>query len=180
MEKLQTLVWIVIGLVVFIWQMVKKAQEATAREQRERPARTRQAPPLPAASFEELLKQMQTQNQPTSRPTAPVSPAEDRTPAGRPVPREEAPAARSLEQTDMPAPTLERAPLTRSLEAPRREARRAATLPRAAVQHGHEDYWSRQQAQAAAPPARSIADMLRNPANVRTAFILSEVLQRRF
>ncbi|UOQ77431.1 hypothetical protein MUN84_01550 [Hymenobacter sp. 5516J-16] len=92
MEKLQTLAWILIGLAVFIWRMVQKARETTAREQRERrysrpdPAgRPRPvAPGLPATSFEELLRQMQNQNR--SDPSGPVSETGETTPAGRALP----------------------------------------------------------------------------------------------
>ncbi|WP_139921560.1 hypothetical protein [Hymenobacter sp. DG01] len=174
MEKLQTLAWILLGLVMFIWRMVQKARATTAQEQRERKftrpdsrGRPRPvAPGLPGTSFEELLRQMQTQNQGGAAPSVPQPEA---TPAGRPLPRETAPAPRSLEQN---APT-------RSLEAPARPARRAATLPRAG-QQSTPDYWQRQQARPEEAPASSFAERLRNPADVRMAFVLGEILQRKF
>lgn len=178
MEKIQTLLWIVLGLGVFIWRMVQKARDTTAREQQQRPARTRQVPPLPAASFEELLQQMQAGN----RPAAPA-PAfrEETTPAGRPLPRETAAAARSLERPQPLAASLETRPDARSLEVPLHEARRAASQPRASRRpHEPADYWARQQARAQEPARATVTDLLRNPTDLRAAFVLSEILQRRF
>ena len=187
MEKLQTLLWIVLGLGIFIWRMVQKARETMAREQRERPRTTGKVPPLPATSFQEMLKQMQEQNRtgnPTPAPARPTAAPPATTPAGRPLPQETAPSPRSLEQTTVAPKSLERTREARSLEAPRQEARRAAALPRATTQHGQEDYWSQTQVRRrdqARPQAQtSIAERLRNPADLRAAFVLSEILQRKF
>ncbi|AHJ98015.1 hypothetical protein [Hymenobacter swuensis] len=176
MEKLQTLVWLLIGLGVFIWRMVQKARATTQQEQRERPRTTGKVPPLPSGSFDELLKQMQAQNRSAASPTAaPV------TPAGRPLPRETTPPARSLERTETAARSLEQPITARSLEVPRREARLASSLPRTNTQHGQEDYWSRQpRPTQARETRRTVTDMLQNPADVRAAFVLGEILQRRF
>ncbi|RSK44636.1 hypothetical protein [Hymenobacter perfusus] len=176
MEKLQTLVWLLIGLGVFIWRMVQKARATTQQEQRERPRATGKVPPLPSGSFEELLKQMQAQNRPAAAPTAtPV------TPAGRPLPRETPVPARSLERTETAARSLEQSATARSLEAPRREARLASSLPRTNTQHGQEDYWSRQPRSGQGNDTRrTVKGMLQNPADVRAAFVLGEILQRRF
>ncbi|RPD44613.1 hypothetical protein DNI29_21020 [Hymenobacter sediminis] len=184
MEKLQTLAWILIGLAVFIWRMVQKARATTAQEQRERKfsrpdsnGRPRPvAPGLPATSFEELLRQMQAQNR-TEQPTAEPAESKEVTPAGRSVPRETAPAARSLEETSRPARSLEQTATVRSLEAPVRRARRAATLPRPTAQIQPE-YQSREQIRP--ETSSSLADRLRNPADVRAAFVLGEILQRKF
>lgn len=193
MEKLQTLAWIALGLVVFIWRMIQKARATTEREQRERrftrpdpTGRPRPVTPsLPATSFEELLRQMQAQNNsaPSAPPaTPPAAPDAETTPAGRPLPREQAPVARSLEQEKRNARSLERqANTARSLEVQRHEARLAASLPRAVTQHEQDDYWSQQQARRARPGApRPLTDRLKNPEDVRAAFILSEILQRKF
>lgn len=181
MEKLQTLAWIVVGFVLFMWRMVQKARDTTAQERRERPRGTSSVPPLPTAAFKEMFEQMQTQNRPAS--PAAVRPPEITTPAGRPLPREAAPARRNLEKSQPAARSLERASDARSLEAPRREARRAATLPRAgqqgpAPQSEPSSRPSVHTRQEAAP--KSIPEMLRNPADVRAAFVLAEILQRRF
>ena len=136
MEKIQTLLWILLGLGAFIWRMVQKARATTQQEQQERrysrpdpEGRPRPvAPGLPATSFEELLRQMQAQNQPNKS-----SAAETTTPAGRPLPKEAAPAARSLERTRKAAKSLETATEARSLEVPLHEARRASDLSRASA-----------------------------------------------
>ncbi|QIX59953.1 hypothetical protein FY528_17490 [Hymenobacter lutimineralis] len=182
-EKLQTILWILVALGVFIWRMIQKARATTSREKQERrfsqPDSTGKPRPVvtaaPAKSFEELLQQMMTENK--AAPTASTA----TTPAGRALPQEKAKPARSLEATPPTARSLETpAPKrkARSQEAPAAPARRASALPRAAVQHGQEDYWSRQAAQAQTPG--SVAEQLQNPASVRQAFILSEILQRRF
>ena len=184
MEKLQTLFWILIGLGAFIWRMVQKAKATTQREQQERKfsrpdstGRPRPVAPLPATSFEEMLKQMQAQNRAGNSPN-------QTTPAGRPLPQETARAPRTLEQPATAARSLERQKEARSLEAPAHEARRAAGLPRTATQHGQEDYWSRvqrQQREEVRQQALSgIQERLRNPADLRAAFVLSEILQRKF
>ncbi|WP_303311675.1 hypothetical protein [Hymenobacter sp. BT730] len=181
-EKFQTLLLIALGLLLFIVRMWRKAQETTRQEAQERPLPktvTSSAKPTraPAPNFEELLQQMMEQNQPKKTPS-------EVTPAGRAIPLEAAKPARSLEVTEPAARSLEVAATqrhARSQELDAGPARRAAGLPRAAVAHGQEDYWSRQGATAApSATAANVAARLRNPADVRTAFILAEVLQRRF
>lgn len=186
MEKLQTLAWILIGLAIFIWRMVQKARAMTQREQQERrfskpdsTGRPRPVAPLPATSFEELLKQMQAQNQ---APKPALEQPEETTPAGRPLPRE---AARSQEKTEVVARSQERAVTVRSLEAPAHDARRASTLPRAVTRENPaNNYWTQEEArrreQSRPEPPRNINDLLRKPADLRNAFILSEILQRKF
>lgn len=183
MEKLQTLLWIVLGLGIFIWRMVQKARATTQQEQQERKysrpdstGRPRPVVPLPTTSFEELLRQMQADN----RTAEPAPTFAETTPGGRPMPREATPTAHSLERPNPEAKSLETSSEARSLEVPLHEARRASRQPRTAVQHGQEDYWSRQAAQAQRPPRASVTDMLRNPADLRAAFVLSEILKRKF
>lgn len=181
MEKLQTLAWILIGLAMFIWRMVQKARATTEQERRERKfsrpdstGRPRPVAPLPATSFEELLKQMQTQNRP-----GPPAEAE-KTMGGRAMPRQPEPQPRSQERTTVEAKSLEKYAPARSLEVPAPEARRATSLPRPAPQP-QPDYWRQEQTSRAAGAApNAIAGRLRNPADVRTAFILGEILQRKF
>ncbi|KAA9325930.1 hypothetical protein F0P96_19395 [Hymenobacter busanensis] len=186
-EKLQTLLLILFGLVVFVVRLVRKARETMRREAQERrlpgPDQRTSAPrpvrPPGAPSFEELLQQMKQQNQ-RGQSAAPA----ETTPAGRAVPRETAPAPRTLEVPDRAARSLEE-PATRrvarSQETPVvAEARRASSLPRVSKAHPHEDYWSRQAAERpAVTTAAEVAARLRNPADVRAAFVLAEVLQRR-
>ncbi|TGE06013.1 hypothetical protein [Hymenobacter fodinae] len=189
MEKLQTLAWILIGLALFIWRMIQKARATTQREKQERrfskpdsTGKPRPVTPLPATSFEALLKQMQAQNQ-AEKATA--RNPEPTTQAGRPLPREVAPTPYSQEKTDMPARSLEKAVVYRSLEAPAHEARRASTLPRAAARPADPtDYWQRQAALGSEnrrqEQGHKLNDLLRNPADLRNAFILSEILKPKF
>ncbi|WP_400190733.1 hypothetical protein [Hymenobacter sp. B81] len=202
-EKLQTLLFIALGLIVFVVRLVVKARETARREAQERglarpdqvrPEAMRPVRPPGAPSFDELLQQMMEQNRRGPAPAAEPKPAREARPARS---LETAPADRSLEAPRTPARSLE-APATarpaRSLETPAysRPARsqetmpptlrRASELPRVSVAHGHEDFWSRQTANRTppTPTAAEVAARLRNPTDVRTAFILAEVLQRRF
>jgi len=173
MEKLQTLVIILLGLGIFVWRMLKQAAETTAREQQERPRRpgSETAPALPDTSFQELLRQMQNKNQPQPtampEPVAPVRPA----------------AARSLERRKKQAVSLEEPATTRAAYTPEPHARRAATLPRAATVAPMDDYWAKKKPLVSGPstPANSrsiVLEALHNPATVRAAFVLSEILRR--
>ena len=199
MEDFKSIIWVLLAVGVFIWQMVQKiktqAEAAAQKEQRRtarqdfgtaKPTRT-PAPPVPSLSFEELLAQMQRQNrveesppEPTPEPTLAPTPepaAETRPASVEPMGR----YARSQEKIEVDIHSLELpAPEARSLEAPKRAARRADTMPRTSTQHGQEDYWS--QAKPATPEQtrRTISDMLKKPADIRAAFVLSEILQRRF
>ncbi|TGD79331.1 hypothetical protein [Hymenobacter wooponensis] len=190
MEKLQSLAWILIGLAIFVWRLVQKASATTQREKQERrfskpdsTGKPRPVLPLPATSFEELLKQMQAQNQ--AETSAAPRETEQTTPAGRPLPREVLPTPQSQERTDIPARSLERPVIHRTLETPAHEARRASTLPRAAARPADPtDYWQRQAARRPEVPrpeqGRSLNELLRNPTDLRNAFILSEILKPKF
>lgn len=172
MDKIQTLLFIALGLGVFVWRMLKQAAETTAREQRERPRRPGSAPTpaLPDTSFQELLRQMQRQNQEQPQPpAAPVPPV-------TPVP----PAARSLERKKQRPVSLEAAATARAAAEPEPHARRAATLPRAATVAPITDYWTGKKPAPPTPAAsrRRVMEALRNPANLRAAFVLSEILRR--
>src|SRR5688572_12196322 len=116
MEKVYTLLWILLGVGVFVFRMVMKMRETSAQESQERPQRPRSAAPeLPATTFQELLKQMQARNAepgstPLSIPAVP-QPVPARTPGGRLLPREIARPARSQERTRVRQHSLE-APAT--------------------------------------------------------------------
>ncbi|KUG08804.1 hypothetical protein [Solirubrum puertoriconensis] len=185
-EKLQTLLLILFGLIVFVVSMWRKAQEAMRREAQERKlpqpdSRSTARPvvrPPGAPSFEELLQQMKQQNQQgNSKPQQGSTP----TPASRNEQR--APAPRTLEVPQPSVRNLEEAATTRtarSLEEPTTAPRRAASLPRAAASLA-DNYWAREARPSQRPTAAAdIAARLRNPADLRAAFIMAEVLQRRF
>ncbi|WP_324678715.1 hypothetical protein [Hymenobacter sp. GOD-10R] len=190
-EKLQTLLFIGIGLLALVVRWWRKAKEAMRREAQERrlprpdqPRPVRPASPgAPATSFEELLKQMQTQNKNQGVPTLPQATViPETTPAGRSLPREKARTARSLERTETSPVSLEAPVAARSLEAAPPIRQRASTLPRANTSRPN-DYWSRQAASTGlsrADTQRRVTDLLRNPADVRAAFVLSEILKRKY
>ena len=180
MGNVQLLVFILVGLGIFVWRMLKQAAETTARELRERPRRpgSETAPALPDASFQELLRQMQSQNQGQNQPSpapVPLPPAPVSLPPARPA------AARSLERAKTRPVSLEEPATSRAARAPEPHARRAATLPRAATVAPIDDYWARKNRPAAPAPATSrnvILAALRNPVNARAAFVLGEILRR--
>jgi hypothetical protein len=183
MEKLYSLLWILVAIVVVIYRLVKKMQQTSEREAHERPQRPGSVmPQLPTVTFQELLKQMQARNTqpeatPTAEPVAAPRKKEARTPAGRVAPSETARPAQSQERT---------AVLTRSLEVRTPVPVLGAALPRASAEAPMEDYWqqrTRQQAEAdasqAVPLHQVVRQILAQPESVRAAFVLSEVLQRR-
>jgi hypothetical protein len=186
MDKFQTLLLILLGLGVFVWRMIQKAREMADREVRERPTPPK-VPGLPTTSFQELLEQMKSQNRQGNegQPAPPVARPAQTTPAGRPLPREQAPVPRSLERTEVPARSLETIPPpARSLEAPARPARRADTLPRTSALPARDENRSRQPIRAAEEARqdarRRVQAMLRNPADLRAGFILSEILKPKY
>ncbi|SHJ24845.1 hypothetical protein SAMN02745146_2608 [Hymenobacter daecheongensis DSM 21074] len=147
MEKIQTLLIILLGLGAFVWRMVQKARETAAQESRERP--TGKVPPLPNTSFQELLKQMQRQNETGRQQEEVPSPQ----PAAEALPySSEEPFQPSIRRA---IPAVE--PLARPAERPRVSLQ---PLPETNRRH--------------------VTEMLRTPADIRTAFVLSEILKRKF
>ncbi|MBC6611377.1 hypothetical protein H8B15_10610 [Hymenobacter sp. BT507] len=175
MEKLQIFLVILAGLGVFIWRMVQKAIETTARESQERPRP--KVPSLPDTSFKELLKQMQAQNQPDAAPRPQPTPPPT-TPAGRPLPREVAPQPHSLERTEVRPVSLEEKATARANQETAPRARRAATLPRATT--SIPSAYNVPTKAKSSQTRRTVRDTLRSASDVRAAFVLSEVLRRKF
>ncbi|GAA3950522.1 hypothetical protein [Hymenobacter algoricola] len=157
MEKVQTLLIILFAVGALVWRMVQKARETAAREIRERP--TSQGPPLPATSFQELLRQMQAQNE-AGRQIEPPA-AETRPVFQEPAPARETSQQRTRRQEEQPRPIVRPA-------VPRPEV----APPTAPLQV--------QQATRPNATTRQVTDMLRNPADVRAAFVLSEILKPKF
>lgn len=189
MEKVQTLLWVVLGLGAFVYRTVKKMRATAAQEAGERP-RTPAVPALPTATFQELLKQMQARN--AAEPGAPKSPATGQflpvpvgpvvrpsTPGGRPMPvaraQERHPRRPLRRLTSLEAPAT-----ARSLSPATPMVQRGANLPRAVVSARSDATY---QPFAAAPAAESagtaVRRLLAQPANVRAVFVLSEILSRR-
>ncbi|HEX8506728.1 MAG TPA: hypothetical protein VF630_15295 [Hymenobacter sp.] len=185
MEKVFTLLWVIVAVGVFVFRMVMKMRETVARESRERPVRPEGAVPgLPAATFQEMLRQMQSRNA-----AEPAKPAEAQPPAmptppnltlgGRPMPREVARPTRSQERTRVRQVSLEAPATARIRNAPAAPARRSSTLPRASFEAPLPELRP-----APARPSANVNQTLRlwlsQPESVRAAFVLSEILQRKY
>ncbi|MBD2720922.1 hypothetical protein [Hymenobacter armeniacus] len=183
MEKLATLLWILFGLGAFVFRLIKKAQETTAREMQERPRRTPHDPPaLPTATFQEMLRQMQARNAAapdTPRPVVvpPVPQPAPHTLAGRPMPREVARPARSQERTAVTQRSLEAPATARPHNAPAPPAQRSSGLPRASAR---QPLLAKAEAPAPVATAEAVREMLRRPESVRAAFVLSEIFARKY
>lgn len=183
MEKIQTLLWVLFGVGAFVFRMIKKMQETNAQESRERPARPGGAVPgLPATTFQELMRQMQARNADEPRPAAvPVvepQPLAKRTLGGRLMPREVARPTRSQERTSARALSLEAPATARLRNAPAPPARRSSAMPRASAEASFAD--NQQPAVRAAAVNATVRQWLSQPESVRAAFVLSEILQRKF
>ncbi len=181
MEKVQTLLWILFAVGAFVYRMVQKMRATSAQEQRERP-RAPAAPALPAATFQELLKQMQSRNAaetgaPAPPATGPLRPAPN-TPGGRPVPR---PTARSQERAAPRRNSSEALVAARPINRPAPAVQRGASLPRAVIAAQTDATYRpfAPPAPAAEPTGAVVRRLLAQPANVRAAFVLGEILSRR-
>ena len=185
MEKLIPALWILFAIGVFIYRMLKKAAEATAQDRRERPVPKRRPgptldrddpaiPALPDTSFQELLRQMQARNAEKT--------ADKHTPAGRPLPVETVPTPHSLERTEVEIKSLEKPATSRPINPPKPVVRLGENLPRAVVTARVDPTFAEYEAPAEArrKAARAVHRLLRQPASVRAAFVLSEVFQRRY
>ncbi|MBT9395364.1 hypothetical protein KLP40_19520 [Hymenobacter sp. NST-14] len=193
MENVKVIIWVLVALGVFIWQLVQKFRQQAEEARRRQPPQTarqnvgtstrpepRPAAPAPNLSFEELLARMQRQNQEAAAPSDPTSTAE-RLAEERTITEPRGRFARTQERTEVESRSLEdAAPEARSLEAPWRAPRRADTAPRASTQHGQEDYWSLPKPAPAQQTRRTLNDLLKTPADLRAAFVLSEILGRKW
>ncbi|MCC3154563.1 hypothetical protein Q3A66_16225 [Hymenobacter sp. BT770] len=184
MDKVVTLLWILFALGAFVFRLIMKAQETSARESRERPTRPGGAvPELPTATFQEMLRQMQARNaaEPGSQPTpATPQPTVLRTPGGRLMPRELARPTRSQERTEIRPASLEAPAMARLRNAPAPVARRSSSLPRASAQAPMEASRPTVVVLPEQPLNETVRQMLRQPDGVRTAFVLSEIFQRKY
>lgn len=187
MEKIQSLLWILLAVGAFVFRMVKRMQATSAQESRSRPPRPGGAvPSLPTATFQEMLQQMQARNaaapgSETQLAPAPATPqsAPKRTLGGRPMPREVARPIRSQERPAARPASLEAPATARTLNAPAPPARRASGLARASTKAPIADAWQ-SVARPAAPLNETVRQWLRQPESVRAVLVLSEILQRRY
>jgi hypothetical protein len=183
MEKLQTLLWILFGIGVFVYRMLQKAKETTAKEAQERPARRApEGPALPEVTFQEMLKQMQARNaaeKASSDNSAAPAYTLERTPAGRALPQEVAPQARSQERPIARPKSLEAPVTARPMNRAAKSALPATGLPKYVPLPAPAQRAYAPGPQAVEPINQTVRRMLARPADVRAAVVLSEVLQRR-
>ena len=186
MDKVVTLLWILFAVGAIVFRLIKKAQETSARESRERPMPPGGAvPQLPTATFQDLLRQMQARNasDPGTLP-APIAPQPTvpvlRTPGGRLLPRELARPTRSQERTQVRSTSLEAPATGRQRNATAPAARRSSSLPRASTQAPLENNRQAGTPRSELPLSDNVRQMLRQPEGVRTAFVLSEIFQRKY
>ena len=181
MEKVWTLLWILFAIGTFVFRMLKKMRETSARESQERPPRPGGVvPDLPTASFQEMLRQMQARNSGEAAPVVPApasAPAGRLTLGGRPMPRETARPTQSQERIKVQTVSLEAPAVATSRNTPAPIARRAAGLPRAST---GSDSRLPASAPATGTVGATVRQWLRQPESVRAAFVLSEVLRRKY
>lgn len=186
MEKVTTLVWVLVAIGAFVYRMVKQMQETSERESRERPVRPEPptgsaVPGLPAASFQELLQQMQARNAAPAPPAPDFQPAAKRTLGGRLMPREIARPTLSQEGTAVRQASLEAPATARSaMNTPAPLVRRASAQPRAYTEVPQEFNRPANAPRPAVPLSETVRQMLRQPESVRAAFVLSEIFQRKY
>jgi hypothetical protein len=183
MEKFVSLFWILLAIGAFVYRIVKKMQENSVRESQERPRRPGGAvPELPAATFQELLRQMQARNANETSPAPNSADPDERTLGGRPMPHETArPTPRSQERTVVRQTSLEAPATARPHNAPAPLARRSSDLPRASSRAPVFIPPAPPAARSAAPPLNeTVRQMLRQPESARAAFVLSEIFQRKY
>jgi hypothetical protein len=191
MEKVVTLLWILFGIGVFVIRMIVKMRDTNAQEGQERPRRPGNAvPELPTATFQELLKQMQSRNAgepvteatvPAPRPAAALpQPPATRTPSSRARPREVARPARSLERTTVRQVSLEAPAAARPHTHVGPPVRRSSDMPRASQETVIARSRQPTDAPAVTPLNETVRQMLRRPESVRAAFVLSEIFQRKY
>ena len=182
MSKL-VLFWVLITVGGAIYRWFKKALATTEQERRERPQPA--APALPDASFQELLRQLQSRDAPAAEavpvvpPTAPAAP---RTLGGRLMPRRIAPPVRSQERQQVKYKSLELPAVLKPISPATPVVRRAGTLPRATVTAQTDATFAPYGAAggAAETAAAGVRRLLAQPANLRAAFVLSEIFQPKF
>ncbi|MBD2766811.1 hypothetical protein IC235_02765 [Hymenobacter sp. BT664] len=174
MDKLIPLFWILFAIGSVVFRIIKKMRENSVRESQERPRRPGGAvPELPKATFEELLRQMQARNAPAPAPV-------ERTPGGRSMPHEVARPAQSQERTVLRQTSLEAPATAKPHNAPAPPARRSSGLPRASAKAPILPPTGPSAPVSTPSVNQTVRQLLRRPESVRAAFVLSEILQRKY
>ncbi|QMU28272.1 hypothetical protein [Adhaeribacter radiodurans] len=161
MEEFKWIFYILIAVIIWVVRMWLKAFQSPESTTGNRPKAPSvyPVPAPPATSYQDILKEMKASSERAKQVTPPKS-LERRAPSERTVM-----PARTLEKTDTRPKSLETIPVS-----PREIIRKPSAI---------------EQARQTKPPVVqtnstiNYAKLLRNPQSVRTAFILSEVLNRR-
>lgn len=162
MEDFKWLFYVLGAVAVLVLRMWRKAFQTPTRPQTPRPnlPRANPSPAVPATSYQDILKEMQAAGE-RARNVALPAPGK----------------AASAEKVDLPVTSLERIPkAAQSLEKIPAE-RPKAVKKTSAIELART---AKSMAPTAAPAAVNYGRLLQNPQNMRTAFILSEILTRKF
>lgn len=162
MEEFKWLFYILLAVIIWVVRMWLKAFQSPEPTSNNRPKAPNvyPVPAPPATSYQDILKEMQASSQRAKQVNASKT-LERSAPSERTVI-----PARTLEKTDVRPKSLETI-----LVAPKKVIRKPTAIELA----------RRAQPPVNVPvtPPVNYARLLRNPQNVRTAFILSEILNRR-
>ncbi|RDC63259.1 hypothetical protein [Adhaeribacter pallidiroseus] len=162
MEEFKWIFYVLLAVIVLVVRMWLKAFSSSNPSAANRPANPKNypVPTPPATSYQDILKEMQASGDRAKKSTTPIF-LESKGSAEK-VRRE----PRSLENTEMKARSLE----TRA--APTKELIRKPSAIELARQ-------TKPRVTAPAPLAVNYGKLLQDPKNMRAAFILSEILNRR-
>ncbi|PSR53173.1 hypothetical protein AHMF7605_06330 [Adhaeribacter arboris] len=162
MEEFKWLFYVLLAVIIWVVRMWMKAFQSP----KSNPAKRSNSPNVyptpkpPATSYQDILKEMQTSNERAKQVAPPKSLERSSSAEGTIVP------AKTLEKTEIRPKSLENI-----IVKPKEVIRKPSNIELAR--------------QAKAPvsvpvtPAVNYARLLRNPQNVRTAYVLSEILNRR-
>jgi hypothetical protein len=165
MEDFGWFVPLIITVAIVALRMWAKAFQSPSGENQSQPniPPSRSTPRPPATSYQDILKEMQASSERAQK-------------AQVPEPRPVYENARSAEKVNIPAKSLERTPtVAKSLETLPSYERQTRKRPSAIEMAGTTKTSVNPTNQAV-----NYGRLLRNPQNVRTAFVLSEVFNRKF
>lgn len=164
-EFVLILVFLGVVAVMVLWMWMKAFKSpASPTDPRARAPKANPTPLPPATSFQDILKEMQASGERAQN-------------AKQPAPRTFTENSRPTEKVNIPAKSLERTTVApKSLE-------KLPALERKAVKYSSTIEQARTaKTNPVGPinPAVNYGRLLRNPQNVRAAFVLSEVFNRKF